>query len=71
MQKVVRLDDYRKPGAPRARAAAERAPHYFCQRCDADRFRLYASGAVHCADCGALIRNVEVSAAPTSRGADQ
>jgi len=68
MEKVVRLDDYRRPAAPQARPVADRSPRYYCQRCDADRFRLYAGGSVHCADCGALIRNVAVSE-PPSRGA--
>jgi hypothetical protein len=30
------------------------------RRCDAERFRLYATGTVHCAQCGALMRNISV-----------
>jgi len=35
-------------------------PHYFCLRCDAERFQLYATGVIHCAQCGALMRNISV-----------
>ncbi len=57
---VVRLADYRK----RRRQALQRpqpatwGAQYYCLRCDADEFRLYASGSVHCAHCGALMRNL-------------
>lgn len=34
------------------------AEHYFCMRCDADNFRLYSGGAVHCAQCGSLMQNL-------------
>jgi transcription elongation factor Elf1 len=58
---VVRLAEYRK----RRRQAAARRPEpanwgaqYYCLRCDADEFRLHASGNVHCAHCGALMRNL-------------
>ena len=73
MEKVVRLADYRKTPAPAAKRlpAADGVPHYFCQRCDTDEFKLYASGAVHCSHCGALIRNIVVSATPSSQGAGQ
>ena len=73
MEKVIDLASYRS-GHKRARAsvpAPETVPHYFCQRCDTDQFKLYASGAVHCASCGALIRNILVSAGPSSQGAGQ
>ena len=36
------------------------SPHYFCLRCDAERFQLYATGVIHCAQCGALMRNISV-----------
>ena len=62
MENVVRLDDYRKPRkSARTPARAPDAPRFFCLSCDTDQFKLYASGSVHCASCGALIRNVEVS----------
>ena len=58
---IVRLAEYRK----RRRPVASTRPHaagcgaqYYCLRCDADEFRLYASGSVHCAHCGALMRNL-------------
>ena len=35
-------------------------PQYFCTRCDADEFRLFASGKAHCAHCGAMMRNLAV-----------
>ncbi|TMH38408.1 MAG: hypothetical protein E6H54_22400 [Betaproteobacteria bacterium] len=50
----------------RAGRAARQAPHdsgaqYYCLRYDGDEFRLYASGVVHCVQCGALMRNLLVS----------
>ena len=69
MENIVRLAEYRKrrkaarapaPVAPRADLGAQ----YFCTRCDADEFKLSALGMVHCAHCGALMRNLLVT--PTS-----
>ena len=73
MGKVVRLADYRSAKNPAARPSRthDPLPHYFCQRCDADQFKLYAAGEVYCASCGALIRNILVSPSPSSRGAGQ
>lgn len=61
MENVVRLDDYRKAPRQQRTAKAPEAPRYFCLSCDSDVFKLYASGSVHCASCGALIRNVHAS----------
>ena len=63
MATIVQLDSYRKktrrtPTAATRLAAA--APHYFCLRCDTERFQLYATGVIHCAQCGALMRNISV-----------
>jgi hypothetical protein len=67
MAQIVRLSEYRKPAAARRAAApaatpgtAEGTPHYFCLRCDTDQFKLYPGGTVHCAHCGALMRNISV-----------
>ena len=65
MQNIVRLDEYRKlRNRGRPVAQAPDAPRYFCLSCDTDHFKLYASGTVHCAACGALIRNVHVFGTP-------
>ena len=62
MENIVRLDEYRKARKPaRSRLKAPEAPRFFCLSCDTDQFKLYACGTVHCASCGALIRNIEVS----------
>jgi hypothetical protein len=62
MENIVRLDDYRKARKPApGPAKAPDAPRFFCLSCDTDQFKLYASGTIHCASCGALIRNIEVS----------
>lgn len=60
---VVRLAEYRKRRRPIAspRPQAAFGAQYYCLRCDADEFRLYASGNVHCARCGALMRNLLLS----------
>lgn len=64
MATIVHLDRYRKPRrAPQRPAPASPlsgSPHYFCLRCDAERFQLYATGVIHCAQCGALMRNISV-----------
>lgn len=64
-ENVVRLADYRaKRRARAARVAAVNpgwGPQYYCLRCDGDEFKLYASGVVHCAHCGSLMRNLFIS----------
>ena len=62
MASVVQLSDYRKARRARrsVRPADDATPHYFCLRCDSDHFKLFASGSVHCASCGALMRNITV-----------
>jgi ribosomal protein L37AE/L43A len=62
VENIVRLADFRrrKAMAQRAGASAEPGAQYFCLRCESEEFRLFASGIVHCAKCGALIRNVKV-----------
>lgn len=64
VENVVRLAEFRRRKAQAQRAAAGTEPgaQYFCLRCEAEEFRLYASGTVHCAKCGALIRNINVAA---------
>lgn len=62
MENVVRLDDYRKARKPvRSHPKPPDAPRFFCLSCDSDEFKLYAAGTAHCASCGALIRNIEIS----------
>jgi hypothetical protein len=60
---VVRLADHprRRKASQRALAAPDPGSQYFCLRCETDQFRLYASGVIHCARCGALMRNINVS----------
>jgi hypothetical protein len=69
MAQIVSLSEYRKAGSSRRGGSsatmpaggAHGAPHYFCLRCDTDQFKLYPAGTVHCAHCGALMRNISVS----------
>jgi len=64
MENVVRLADYRKRRAARSSRpapASDWGPQYYCLKCDGDEFRLYASGMVHCAHCGSLMRNLLIS----------
>lgn len=63
MENVVRLAEFRRRKTLAQRAGARAAPgaQYFCLRCEAEDFRIYASGTVHCAKCGALIRNLTVA----------
>ncbi len=70
MENVVRLAEFRRRRqlAQRATTTAEPGSQYFCLRCEADAFRLYATGTIHCAKCGALIRNIHVDSAPQTAG---
>jgi hypothetical protein len=64
MENVVRLADYRKRRAARSSRPAplnDWGPQYYCLKCDGDEFKLYASGMVHCAHCGSLMRNLLIS----------
>lgn len=66
MAQIVSLSEYRKTGTPRravtsATKPLQGAPHYFCLRCDTDQFKLFPGGTVHCAHCGALMRNITVA----------
>jgi ribosomal protein L37AE/L43A len=65
MENIVRLAEYRKRRKRRPGPAPEASPalgaQYFCTRCDADEFKLSAAGMVHCAHCGALMRNLLIS----------
>jgi ribosomal protein L37AE/L43A len=64
MENVVRLADYRKRRAARnsrPAPASDWGPQYYCLKCDGDEFKLYASGMVHCAHCGSLMRNLLIS----------
>lgn len=67
MAAIVDLAEYRSQRSAQKRdvaapeAGAKPGPHYYCTRCETDRFRLFSSGTVHCAQCGALMRNIAVS----------
>ena len=70
MENIVRLADFRrrKAMAQRAGTSAEPGAQYFCLRCEAEEFRLFATGAIHCAKCNALIRNIHVDPSPRTAG---
>ena len=65
MENVVRLAEFRRrkaqAQAQRAGASTEPGAQFFCLRCEAEEFRLFATGSIHCAKCNALIRNINVS----------
>ena len=73
VENVFRLAEFRrrKALAQRAGASAEPGAQYFCLRCEHEAFRLYASGTVHCAKCGALIRNIRVNPSPSPQAAGE
>jgi hypothetical protein len=62
VENVVRLAAYRRRRRKLAAPVSPgEGPRYFCTRCDADEFRVVESGAVHCAACGSMMRNLRVS----------
>lgn len=63
MANVIPLAEYRerRSGARRPPRVQDGRAQYYCLRCDGDEFRLYASGMVHCAHCGSLMRNLLVN----------
>ena len=73
MANIVRLAEFRRRKllAQRAAASPETGAQYFCLRCEADEFRLYAGGTIHCAKCGALIRNIQVTPSPSPQAAGE
>jgi ribosomal protein L37AE/L43A len=61
---VVRLAEYRrrrKAATAEKQVAQDWGPQYYCLRCDGDEFKLYASGVVHCAHCGSMMRNLLIN----------
>jgi ribosomal protein L37AE/L43A len=63
MENVVQLEDVRRRRQMAQRPSAPTPSQnyqYFCLRCEAEEFRLFASGTIHCAKCGSLMRNIEV-----------
>lgn len=65
MGKLVYLSNYRQHArAVTVVASGAGDPGvYYCTRCEVDRFMLHPSGAIRCANCGAVMRNIQVSAA--------
>ena len=73
MENIVRLADYRSRRKPARRAVREVIPaagtQYFCTRCDSGEFRLHSCGMVHCAHCGAMMRNLLIGVTDPGTGA--
>jgi hypothetical protein len=55
---VIPLDSRRK------KKPVDYGPQFYCLRCDKAEFVLYASGAVHCKPCGALMKNLFITKYP-------
>lgn len=69
---VVRLAEFRKRRQRLRQAATQECgPQYYCLRCDGDEFKLFASGMVHCAHCGSMMRNLLVSATKSEEAPQQ
>lgn len=59
---VIQLAERRAKANKTVRRPLDRSgPQYYCLRCDADQFKVYASGLVHCGSCGSLMRNLLLS----------
>ncbi|HEY8250586.1 MAG TPA: hypothetical protein VIG70_08270 [Burkholderiales bacterium] len=68
MENIVRLAEYRQRRQAAKQAAADLEAQYFCTRCDSGEFKLAAAGMVHCAHCGALMRNLLVNSSSQEAG---
>jgi ribosomal protein L37AE/L43A len=51
-------------------AAYKPEPHFYCLRCEGDQFKLFSTGMVHCAHCGARMRNLSVADTPGAPGTE-
>ena len=77
MATIVDLSDYRterkagRRAVPGPEAGVKAGPHYFCTRCEGDRFKLFSSGVIHCAHCGALMRNITVAESEHGKAGSQ
>ena len=74
MAQILRLAEFRKQKKTRhgEASAPDLAPAYYCMRCDADWFKLYPSGLVQCAGCGAVMRNILIAKSDcTKQGQEQ
>ena len=40
------------------KAPAPIGNQWFCTRCDSETFRVFSTGNIHCANCGARMRNL-------------
>jgi hypothetical protein len=60
---LVEFRNRRAARKPKARpgAKAVEAAIYFCNGCASEEFTLSPLGAVNCAHCGALMRNISVT----------
>jgi ribosomal protein L37AE/L43A len=75
MAHIVDLAHYRKARKPARRdvvpaAASKPEPHFYCLRCEGDQFKLFSTGMVHCAHCGARMRNLSVADTPGAPGTE-
>lgn len=57
---VYELSEHKK------KPVAKDAPHYFCQKCQGEKFKAFENGRMRCASCGAGIKNLTVIFHPES-----
>src|SRR5258706_8698870 len=60
---VIDMRSWKASHVPKAQPASRPAGEmlYFCTACDSERFRIFESGAVRCADCDAELRRTSPS----------
>jgi hypothetical protein len=56
----AKLLKFPKP-SPKPVAFEQFGDRFYCQRCDGEDFKLFATGTVNCAKCGSMMRNLLVS----------
>ena len=76
MAKIIRIEEFhgvRRTKSPGRRASdgEEQQPRMFCTRCRCQSFSLLLSGDVLCVNCGAKIRNVQVTMEAPAATQDQ
>ena len=75
MAQIIRIEEFhgvrRRQHPARRSSDREEQPRLFCARCRCQSFSLLLAGVVLCVNCGAKIRNVQVTMEEPAATQDQ